>query len=91
MTGKISLAVLLETLEDAGSMGAEDSDLRVRLQERADKAKALEQQAAAYLDTIQQALDGSQHLRYVFRLVSGPTLPVASCRQYSSRNSAAWH
>ena len=76
VTGKISLAVLLETLEDAGSMGGEDSELRIRLQERADRAKALEQQATAHLVTIQQVADGSHQSRYVARL--GPDLPTGT-------------
>ena len=59
VTGRISLTVLLETLEDASTMGAEDSDLKHRLQERADKAQALEQQAAACLTSIQTASTGA--------------------------------
>ena len=64
MTGKISLTVLLETLEDAANMGAEDSELKNRLQQRADRAQALEEQAAAHLNTMQQASDGSDRCRY---------------------------
>lgn len=58
VTGRISLTVLLETLEDASTMGAEDSDLKHRLQERADRAQALEQQAAACLTPIHDASSG---------------------------------
>ena len=58
VTGRISLSVLLETLEDANTMGVEDSDLKHRLQERADRAQALEQQAAACLTAVQEALPG---------------------------------
>ena len=60
VTGRISLSVLLETLEDANTMGVEDSHLKSRLQERADRAQTLEQQAAACLTAVQDKLpDGA--------------------------------
>ena len=59
MTGRITLAALLEMLADAAAMGAGKSDIMDKLQMRADNAKAFEARAAPCLAAVEIAAAAS--------------------------------
>ena len=59
MTGRITLAALLEMLADAAAMGAGKSDIMDKLQMRADNAKAFEAKAAPCLAAVRIAAAAS--------------------------------